>query len=95
MEIVGQYQATSPRPGLLRLFGTLVHAINPPMDIDGDDSALGENSEFEEGSSYSMSVFSSFSRTQLDQMQAEAHPKGRKKVIMKPKTWNCQAPNFG
>jgi len=66
------------------------------MDIDGDDSALGENSDFEEGSSYSMSVFSSFSRTQLDQMQAEAAlPRGRKKVIMKTKTWNCQAPNFG
>jgi hypothetical protein len=37
------------------------------MDIDGDDdSAFGEISEFEEGSSYSMSVFSTFSCTQLD-----------------------------
>jgi len=37
------------------------------MDIDGDDdSAFGENSEFEEGSSYSMSVFSTFSCAQAD-----------------------------
>ena len=64
------------------------------MDIDNDDSAFSENSEFEEGSSYSMSVFSSFFRTQLDPMQAKAaHLRGRKKVIMR--TWNCQGPNVG
>jgi hypothetical protein len=34
------------------------------MDISGDDDlAFSENSEFEEGSSYSMSVFSTFPLT--------------------------------
>jgi len=52
------------------------------MDIDNDDSAISETSEFEEGSSYCMSVFSYFSRTQLDPMQVKAaHLRERKKVI--------------
>jgi hypothetical protein len=64
------------------------------MDIDNDDSALSENSEFEEGSSYSMSVFLSSPHTQLDSTQAKAaHLRERKEVKMR--TWNCQGPNVG
>ena len=65
------------------------------MDIDGDDdSAFSDNSDFQEGSSYSMPVFFPLSRTQLDPMQAKAsHLLGRKKAIMR--TRNYRAPSFG
>jgi len=64
------------------------------MDIDNDDSAFSENSDFEEGSSYSMSLFSFLYRAQLDPMQAKAaHLRERKNVVMR--TWNCRGPNVG
>ena len=64
------------------------------MDVDNDDSAFSENSEFEEGSSYSMSLFSSLSYAQLDPIQAKAaHLRKRKNVVVR--TWNCREPNVG
>jgi hypothetical protein len=71
--------------------------LDPQMDIDGDDdSAFSQDSELEEGSSYSMLTFFLFSYTQLDSMQAEATHlilRGRKKAIMR--AWNYPVPNFG
>jgi hypothetical protein len=63
-------------------------------DVDDDGSAFSEDSEFEEGSSYSVSIFSLYVGIQLGPMQAQApHPTENKRAIRR--TLSCQGPNFG
>ena len=65
----------------------------PEDDIEDDGSALSENSEFEEGSSYSVSIFLFYLDIQLGSIQAEGtHPTENKEVIMR--TLDCQGLNF-
>jgi hypothetical protein len=62
-------------------------------DIEDDGSAFSENSEFEEGSSYSVSIFLFNFGVQLGPIQAEdTHPTENKKEIMR--MLNCQGLNF-
>jgi hypothetical protein len=62
-------------------------------DVDDDGSASSEDSEFEEGSSYSVSIFSLYFGIQLGPMQAEATHPTEKKAIRR--TLSCQVPSFG
>jgi hypothetical protein len=68
--------------------------MTPAEDnIEDDGSAFSENSEFEEGSSYSVSIFLFCFGIQLGPIQAgDTHPTKNKKVIMR--MLNCQGLNF-